>query len=161
MKTKFRMSKRILAVFLSVLMIMSAVPMTIFEASAATQTTKVNPNFYTTLSAGNRGGADRVEICSDGASNNTSLGSIKFSTSVIPDNATVTLRIWVKAANGKNNNAKMNIYGADKNVTRPDTATQEQVFSMRFSAVRLLRTVPQTLIMQEIISARIGRIMQR
>ena len=96
---------------------------------------KISVASYTTLSSDlSRGGTNLVTVCSDGATGNTSLGSIRFNPADIPDSvANITLSVTAHSAENKNNSAKLNIYLADKNITMPTaTPTANGIFNAVF-----------------------------
>lgn len=88
MKTMKHSGKKILSVFLAVLMVMTAwVFVAPTEAEAASKTVALSALAAIHNGSGDRSNYDRIVICSDGEAGNTTVGNAKFNMASIPENA--------------------------------------------------------------------------
>ena len=88
MKTMKHSGKKVLSVFLAVLMVMTAwVFVAPTEAEAASKTVALSALAAISNGSGDRDNGSRIVICSDGEVGNTTVGNARFSMASIPENA--------------------------------------------------------------------------
>ncbi|MCM1543771.1 MAG: hypothetical protein NC110_00570 [Ruminococcus sp.] len=142
MKAKKHMSKKLLALLLSLLMLVTAVPLVAIPASA-TQST-LNVNTFTTIHDGsgdNRGQTTRLNVAADGGKGNTTVGLLKFDLSSVPsDLVSATLNLAVSKDGNANSSASFSVYSAttdyDWTYSSPNettTATFNSVFGSTYT----------------------------
>ncbi|MCM1391450.1 MAG: hypothetical protein NC185_01620 [Ruminococcus sp.] len=109
-----------MALLLSLLMLVTAVPLAVIPASATVTT--ANVDFYSTVtqSSGNRSGDNYVQVTSDGAAGNTTLGVLRFNISSWPETVvSATLNLNCSHAPSVNNSAVTEIYSATDHLNMP------------------------------------------
>lgn len=116
MKAKKRISKKLLSLLLSLLMVVTTIPLVVIPATAATTGT-VNPsNWQAVCGTNNSARADgtRVVVTSDGEAGNSSVGLIKFSISSVPDGVTsATLNVQATNHGGRLANSTVQVHSVD------------------------------------------------
>lgn len=116
MKAKKRISKKLLSLLLSLLMVVTTIPLVVIPATAATTGT-VNPsNWQAVCGTANSARADgtRVVVTSDGEAGNSSVGLIKFSISSVPDGVTsATLNVQATNHGGRLANSTVQVHSVD------------------------------------------------
>ena len=113
MKTMKRTSKKVLSVFLAVMMLLSAWVFVAPEADAATTETTLNLAAYTSLTdgSGSRGSSSQITVCNDGEVGNTTVGNIYFDIGSLPAEVKdVTLHVNTTRNSGTAANSTVKFY---------------------------------------------------
>lgn len=116
MKAKKRISKKLLSLLLSLLMVVTTIPLVVIPATAATTGTLNPSSWQAVCGTSNSARADgtRVVVTSDGEAGNSSVGLIKFPISGVPDGVTnATLNVQATNHGGSLANSTVQVHSVD------------------------------------------------
>ncbi len=135
MKKTRTFTKKALSLFLSLLMLVTTVPLVALPASAADSGTVTNKNYLTINTNSRETQYDNYNVgayaYSDGGAGNTGIATLRFDVSSIPSNANVKLTLGFKKANTSNGNAEVAVLFATQNGDAPvdDSTTRYADFN--------------------------------